>query len=82
VAAITGNERIQAVLSARLDEVRRPHHLLPEARRRTSRVELAAHHRLLGAIREGDSGKAGRVMSGHLTEVTGVLGDAFTNNRR
>ncbi|MFI1016388.1 GntR family transcriptional regulator [Streptomyces sp. NPDC020965] len=82
VAAVTGNQRATVILEGQLDEVRRLHHLMPDAERHlTSGAELAAHHDLLAAIRDGDPGRARRLMSEHLTEVTGALVDAFVGMR-
>ncbi|MFE4369791.1 GntR family transcriptional regulator [Streptomyces sp. NPDC056835] len=83
VAAVTGNQRATTVLEGQLDEVRRLHHLMPDAESHlTSGVELTAHHDLLAAIRDGDPDKARRLMSGHLTEVAGAMVDAFVGMRR
>ncbi|MGW3150294.1 GntR family transcriptional regulator [Streptomyces sp. NPDC001177] len=83
VAAITGNLRAVTVLSRQLDDVRRLHHLMPEAERHlTSDVELAAHQNILGAIRDSAPEKAGQLMDEHLTEVASAMVDAFVGMRR
>ncbi|MET8829551.1 GntR family transcriptional regulator [Streptomyces sp. NPDC004610] len=83
LAAVTGNQRATTILRGQLDEVRRLHHLMPEAERHlTSGVELTAHHALLSAVRAGDPDTARRLMSEHLAEVATTMVDAFVGMRR
>ncbi len=78
LADIAGNDRIHRIIEDLVDEVRRPHYLLPNVEGHiTSAGELRAHALILGALRDGNGQRAAELVLQHLNEVAQTLVKGF-----
>lgn len=81
-ARLSHNRRAERIISGLFDEVKQPHHLLPNITSHiSSAAELSAHQQIIDAMNDHDAQRTTRLMHEHPTEVARMMVDSFTSLR-
>lgn len=78
VIRLAGNDRATAIVTNLLQEVRRLHHLMPDARTHPETVDVTSDHRsILTAIASGDADNVRELVRSHIQDSAARVLSAF-----